>query len=275
MCQEGLVPDSYTFSIAIKACANFVIERHCLALHSLIVKSGLEDNMVLSNVLIHAYAHCSTIKSAEHVFKQMKVRDEVSWNSMIKAYAALGQGREALGAFRCIYVPLDSATFVGVLMACSHGEIVNEGRIIFKAMTNMYGILPQLDYFACMVDILGHAGDLLAAENLVDQMPMEPDYDVWSAFLGACRKHKDVKTGRKAAQKLMELEPHNSFGYVMMSNIYCAMGSLSDAALARKEMKDNNVKKDPGQSWIKIGNCVHEFFVVVGDTHREKQYMWR
>ncbi|KAJ0985852.1 hypothetical protein J5N97_004208 [Dioscorea zingiberensis] len=259
--QRGLKPDRYTFSTVIKACAGFATERHCSALHSVIVRFGFGDDLVLSNALIHAYSHCGSITLAERAFEQMVNRDQVSWNSIIMAYAAHGRGREAMQAFSCMDTPPDSATFVGVLTACSHGGLVSEGRDLFKAMSEVYGIAHQLDHFACMVDILGRAGKLLEAEDLINQMPMKPDSVIWSALLGACRKHGEAKIAEKAAHGLMELEPGNSVGYVMMSNIYSAKGSFSDAASFRKGMKDYGVKKDPGLSWIEIGNHIHEFSV--------------
>ncbi|KAH7651063.1 TPR-like protein [Dioscorea alata] len=257
--QQDLKPDRYTFSIVIRASAGFATERHCLALYSLIVRYGFGDDLVLCNALIHAYAHCGSIQLAERVFEQMTTHDQVSWNSMIMAYAAHGCGREALSAFACMDVPPDSATFVGVLTACSHGGLVNDGRDLFKAMLEVYGIAPQLDHFACMVDILGRAGKLLEAEDLINQMPMKPDSVIWSSLLGACRKHGEAKIAEKAARMLMELDPQNSVGYVMMSNIYSARGSFSNAASFRKGMKVYGVKKDPGLSWIEIGNHIHEF----------------
>lgn len=270
---HGFNPDRYTFSIVVKACAGFATEMRCSAIHSLIVRSGFGDDMVLSNAMIHAYARCGSINLAESIFERMVVRDEVSWNSMIKAYAAHGRGREALQAFEHMDVPPDSATFVGLLAACSHCGLVNEGQDIFKSMYEVYGITPQLDHYACMVDILGRAGKLLEAEHLINRMPMVPDSVIWSALLGACRKHGQARIAEKAAQKLMELEPQNSVGYVMMSNIYCEMGSLGDAAFVRKEMKECGVKKEPGLSWVGIGKHVHEFSVG-GRRHPQQEAIY-
>lgn len=257
--REGFKPDRHALSIAVKACAGFATERHCMTLHVLILKSGYGNDTVLCNALIHAYSRCGNHKFSVFIFDQMEFHDKVSWNSIIKAHAAHGKGNEALRTFQCMDIPPDSATFVGILTACSHCGYVNEGRHIFKEMSEVYGIEPQCDHFTCMADILARAGELVEAEELIDQMPMEPDPVVWSALLGACRKHGETKIGKKAAQKLMELEPCNSVGYVMMSNMYCATRSFGDAAFVRKGMKECGVKKEPGLSWIEVGDHVHEF----------------
>ncbi|WOK91549.1 pentatricopeptide repeat-containing protein [Canna indica] len=259
--QKSCRPDRYTFSILIKACAGLATERHCSAVHALIEKYGFADDLVLSNALIHAYARCGNISMAEHVFERMVLRDVVSWNSMIKAYAAHGLGRKALDVFRCMDILPDSATFSGLLTACSHSGLVSDGRNLFKSMLEVYGITPQLDHYACMVDIFGRAGDLQEAECFINQMPMEPDSVVWSALLGACRKHKEDSIAKKAAKRLMELEPKSSVGYVMMSNIYSEKGYLDDASFVRKTMEECGVRKEPGLSWIEIGKHIHKFSV--------------
>ena len=111
-------------------------------------------------------------------------------------------------------------TFVGLLHACSHSGLVDEGRQFFKSMSSDYGLTPLLEHYACMVDLLGRAGDVQGAEQFIYDMPIEPDSVIWSALLGACKIHKNVEIGRRAAEKLLSIEPSNAINYVMLSNIY-------------------------------------------------------
>ncbi|CAK7328807.1 unnamed protein product [Dovyalis caffra] len=271
--REGLAPDWYTFSIVLKACAGLVTERHALAVYSQVVKAGFEDDRVLANTLIHAYARCGSISFSKQVFYEMRSRDVVSWNSMIKAYALHGQAKEALHLFSEMNVRPDSATMVALLTACSHAGLVEEGINIFDSMSLNHGVFPQLDHYACMVDILGRAGRLLEAEDLISRMPMEPDSVVWSALLSSCRKHGETQFAKLAADKLKELEPGNSLGYVQMSNIYCSGGSYNEAGLIRKEMKGSRVRKEPGLSWMEIENRVHEF-ASGGKRHPQREAIY-
>ncbi|KAJ9166948.1 hypothetical protein P3X46_021637 [Hevea brasiliensis] len=257
--REGLAPDRYTFSIVLKACAGLGIERHAYAVHSQVIKAGFGVDAVLGNALIHAYARCGSISLSKKVFDEMRFRNLVSWNSMLKAYALHGQAKEALHLFSEMNVHPDSATIIALLSACSHAGMVEEGIKIFDSMLDTHGIFPQLDHYASMVDILGRAGRVVEAKVLISEMPMEPDSVVWSALLGSCRKHGETQLAKLAADKLKELEPRNSLGYVQMSNIYCSGGSYSEAGVIRKEMEGSRVRKEPGLSWIEIGNRVHEF----------------
>ncbi|KMZ60484.1 Pentatricopeptide repeat-containing protein [Zostera marina] len=256
---EGFVPDRHTFSIAVKACSTMTTERYGSALHSLILKSGFENDMVVSNALIHAYSRCGNINLAESIFRRCSDPGLVTWNSMIKAYAMHGRGEESLKLFSTMKTAPDSTTFVAVLSACSHKGLISEAREIFKSMKDIHKISPDTTHYACMVDVLSRVGLLREAKELIDEMTTEPDSVIWSTLLGACRKHGEVVLGEYAGQKLMEIQPENSAGYVMMSNLYREGGSLDSAAFVRKDMKEYGVKKTPGLSWIEIGNHVHEF----------------
>ncbi|XP_043723929.1 pentatricopeptide repeat-containing protein At1g71420 [Telopea speciosissima] len=267
---EGLNPDCYTFSAVIKACACLATEQLGSAVHAQVVKAGFEEDTVLANALIHAYARCGSICWSEQVFNRIEFPDTVSWNSIFKAYALHGKAVEALQLFEQMNVQPDAATFVALLTACSHAGLVDEGTKIFDMMVQNYRIYPQRDHFACMVDILGRAGHLLEAEALIYRMPMEPDSVIWSALLGACRKHREPKMAELAGRKLMELDPKNSLGYVLMSNIYSSEGCFHNAAFIRKEMKGCRVRKEPGLSWIEIENQVHEF-ACGGQRHPQRE----
>ncbi|CAH9110080.1 unnamed protein product [Cuscuta europaea] len=257
--REGLVPDAFAFSVALKACAGFVTERHASMLHCQCKKSGFTDYLVLQNALIHAYGRCGSITEARQVFDEMSLRDTVSWNSILKTYAFHGKQKEALELFENIDVEFDATTFVALLSACSHTGMVEEGTRIFNSMSAKYGIAPQLDHYACIVDLLGRAGKIFQAEKIVREMPMKPDCVVWSALLAGCRKHGEYQLATIAASNLKELDRRNSLGYVLMSNIYFSSNDLDEACLLRKQMIEAGVRKEPGLSWTEIGGRIHEF----------------
>lgn len=272
--REGMVPDWCTFSIILKACAGLVTERHVLAVHSLVAKYGFEDDTVIANSLIHAYARCGSISLSKQVFDKMMYHDLVSWNSILKGYALHGQAKEALQLFSNMNVQPDSATFVSLLSACSHAGLVEEGNKIFHSMLENHGVVPQQDHYACMVDLLGRVGRILEAEKLICEMAVEPDSVIWSALLGSCRKHGETRLAELAATKLKQLEPGDSLGFVQMSNIYCLSGSFNKAGLIRKEMKGSRVRKEPGLSWIEIENRVHEF-ASGGKRHPQREAIFK
>ena len=90
----------------------------------------------------------------------------------------------------------------------------------------------------------------------------------WTALLGACRWNKDIKRAEYAAENALKLDPNNASIYVLLSNIYSAANRWDDAAKVILKMKENGIKKIPGQTWIEINGKIHTFLV---DDNSHKQ----
>ena len=114
-----------------------------------------------------------------------------------------------------------------------------------------------------MVDILGRAGRLQDARELIRSMPFAPDAIVWRALLGACRIYKNVEIAEESTVNLLELDPHEDGNYVLLSNIYSQAKEWDKVVNVRRMMKSINIQKVLRSSSIEVDNAVHEF--VVGD----------
>lgn len=64
----------------------------------------------------------------------------------------------------------------------------------------------------------------------------------------------------------MQLAPHDSKVYVAISNMYATLGNWYTVTKVRLMIKDLDIRKDPGCSWIEIGGVIHEF-LVEDDSH--------
>lgn len=155
----------------------------------------------------------------------------------------------------------DDVTFVGLLLACTHGGLVVQGRQLFKWMSEKYRINAKLEHYGCMVDLLGRAGELQEAYDLIKSMPMKPDSVVWGALLGACNIYGNVEIGEIAAESLFKLEPWNPGNYVILSNIYASKSRWDRVSKLRKVMKSSQITKAAGYSFIEEGGKVHKFIV--------------
>eukprot|EP01018_Ginkgo_biloba_P002905 Gb_17321 [translate_table: standard] len=265
----GLNSDQATFASVLDICARLAALEQGKQIHAHIIRCRFESNVLVGNALVDMYAKCGSIDYACQVFDKMHQRDVVSWTAMVAGYGRHGRGWEAIKVFeqmQCAGVKPNHITFVGVLAACSHAGLVDEGWYYFDSMSRDYCIRPTAEHYACMVDLLGRAGHLDKAHDLINKMPFEPDAAVWGALLGASRVHVNVEIGKIAAEQLFKLEPSEAGTYVVLSNIYAVSGRWEDVDQVRKMMNERRVKKEPGCSWIEINNKVHSFFV--GDqTH--------
>lgn len=152
-------------------------------------------------------------------------------------------------------------TLVGVLLACTHGGLVDEGQYIFNSMEKDFFITPKLEHYGCMVDLLGRAGLTKEAYSLITSMPMEPDSVIWGALLGACSFHGDVQLAEVASEFLFKLEPWNPGNLVILSNIYASSGRWNSVAKIWKMMKGKQHRKSAGYSIIELDGYMHKFLV--------------
>ncbi|KAH8951758.1 hypothetical protein BDL97_09G046200 [Sphagnum fallax] len=198
MQQEGVQSDPVTIVGVLNACASVVALEEGRRAHDWVIKSGWDSIVFVGNSLIDMYAKCGSLEDALKVFNKMPSRDVVTWNAMIGGYAIHGHGKEALKQFEQMReegVQPDDTTFGCLLSACSHSGLVDEGLRFYSSMSTVYMISANLQHDICMVDLLGRAGRLHEAENMVLAMPYKPQVAAWMALLGACRIHGNVEMG--------------------------------------------------------------------------------
>ncbi|GAB4850751.1 hypothetical protein Ancab_030051 [Ancistrocladus abbreviatus] len=255
-------PDCVTFTNLLKACAQVTSLEMGKQVHCCTTKIGLELDMFVANGLIELYTRCGIFGSARNLFDCLRNPDVVSWSILISGYAQCGNGEEALKLFktmRNLGVKPNEVTFLGVLTACSHVGLVEEGWQLYRNMEKEYGIVPTIEHNSCMIDLLARAGRLKEAKAFIMQMTFSPDIVVWKSLLSACRTHKDVDIGKWAAEKILEIDPLNSAAFALLCSIYSSAGNWEDVGHLRKLMKCRGVRKVPGQSWIEVKDVVHVF----------------
>ncbi|CAK9225645.1 unnamed protein product [Sphagnum troendelagicum] len=276
MQQEGVKPNKVTFISVLNACASLSALEEGKKLHDLIVKAGLQPDVSVGNALISMYSKCGSLDEASKVFHRMAHRDVVSWNAMISGNAHHGHCHEALDLFEQMQlegVRPDKVTFIAVLQACSHAGFIDLGRHYFCSMIQDYGIVQTGEHYGTMVDLVGRAGHLDEAEEILNKKPFQPGALELGALLSACRVHGAVEIAERAADSAFKLEPEKSGIYVMLANIYAAAGRWDGARNVRLLMEERGVKKEPGRSWIEVKNKVHSF-VSEDQTHQQMEEIY-
>ncbi|KAH7834217.1 hypothetical protein Vadar_013844 [Vaccinium darrowii] len=272
MQREDFRPTHFTYSSVFTVCASIGALEQGKGIHAHMMKLGEQLIAFVGNTLLDMYAKSGSIEDAKKVFDRLLKRDVVSWNSMLNACAQHGLGKETVERFEQMLrvgIEPNAITFLCVLTACSHAGLLDKGQYYFELMKK-YKVEPEVSHYVTIVDMLGRAGQFDRAERFINNMPIEPNAAVWGALLGSCRMHKNLELGPYAAERVFELDPHDSGPHVLLYNIYASGGRWSDAAKVRKMMKENGVKKEPACSWVEIENAVH-VFVANDDAHPQKE----
>ncbi|KAL0360332.1 UNVERIFIED_CONTAM: Pentatricopeptide repeat-containing protein [Sesamum radiatum] len=255
--RTDIEPNYVTLAGILPLCARVANLQHGKQFHCYIARrEEFQSYLLIWNALIEIYARSGKVSVARRLFDSLDKRDAVTYTSIIAGYGMQGDGKIAIKLFEEMIrsqIKPDHLVMVAILSACSHSGLVAQGQSLFERMQSIYGITPNLEHFACMVDLFGRAGMLKKAKEVILRMPYKPTSEMWATLLGACRIHGNTDIGEWAAEKLLEMKPKNSGYYVLIANMYAAAGCWSKLAEVRTVMRDFGVRKDPGCAWVDMG----------------------
>ncbi|XP_019230652.1 PREDICTED: pentatricopeptide repeat-containing protein At3g21470 [Nicotiana attenuata] len=269
MQDEGFEPDEVTVVSVLSACAQLALLDVGKEVHEMIVRKGIELNQFVLNGLVDMYAKCGDLSNGRLIFEGMSVKNDAAWNSLISGYATHGHCVEAINFFERMKssgVKPNDITFLSVLSACAHGGFVEEGLEIFSGMEK-YGLKASIKHYGCLVDLLGRAGRLTEACDLIKGMPVTPNDTVLGALLGACRVHSDTDVVENVLKEVKNLSSSCNSSvdahYVILSNLYAASERWEKAERMRFALSNKGSQKTPGCSVVMLDGPETSFMQVL------------
>ena len=260
----NMLPDDTTLLIVLTAIAQLGHVEVGIAIHRYVMDNGFSLSGKLGVALIDMYSKCGGIENAISVFENIERKCVDHWNAVIGGLASHGMGEmafEFLMEMERLSIRPDDITFIGVLNACGHAGMLKEGLICFQLMQKLYKLEPKVQHYGCIVDMLSRAGHVEQAKKFIEEMPIEPNDVIWKTLLSACQIHQNFSVGEPVAKQLIQLYSCSPSSYVLLSNIYASLGIWDNVKTVRTEMKQRNLKKVPGCSWIELEGIVHQFSV--------------
>ncbi|XP_071698694.1 pentatricopeptide repeat-containing protein At1g34160-like [Rutidosis leptorrhynchoides] len=259
----GFKPNEITVIGALSACSQLGAVQEGENVYSYIKSERLDLNEQVCNVVIDMFGKCGYVGKAYTVFNKMKCKKTlVTWNTMIMVLGTNGEGIEALKVFHRMskegFVP-DNVSYLAALCACNHSGMLDDGVKLFETLTEDESLTPNIKHYGTMVDLLGRSGRLNEAYNIINSIPIAPDIVLWQTLLGACKTYGNVELAVKASKKLVEMGSSSDGDFVLLSNIYAAQHRWKDVGRVRDTMKNKEVKKVPGFSYIDVNGVIHKF----------------
>ncbi|XP_010551529.1 PREDICTED: pentatricopeptide repeat-containing protein At1g26900, mitochondrial isoform X2 [Tarenaya hassleriana] len=232
MKHEQVKPNSSTCAGLLSCCAVYEAPYMARIVGDFVEEEGLALDAVLGTALIDTYAKIGFLDRAVDIFDRMENKDVKTWTAMISGYGAHGLAREAITLFHkmeeiCRVKP-NKITFLVVLNACSHGGLVKEGIECFKRMVDEYGIIPSVEHYGCMVDLLGRGGILGEAYDLIRGLPIRTDSIAWRSLLAACRVYGNLVVGERVKMALVEMGERHPTDDLLLSGAHAVAGNFQE-----------------------------------------------
>ncbi|XVF14338.1 hypothetical protein REPUB_Repub09cG0050800 [Reevesia pubescens] len=255
MKRERLDHDSVTLISLLQAFSQLGHLSLAKEVHCHLYRALMERDTVLINSLITTYAKLGKLNMARNLFECTTSGCLTSWNTMIAACGMHGNCIEVLRLFARMkkeMIKPDDMTFTSILTACSHSGLVEEGLQVFNCMREEYRMIPSKEHYACIVDLLGRAGCLEEAYDLLKLLPARQSVFAMDALLAACKMHGNTVLGEVIGNCLLDSEPENPSVYNLVSNLYAESGKWDEAARTRNMAKGKGLKKAAGYSLIEL-----------------------
>ncbi|GAB2289478.1 hypothetical protein Dimus_023788 [Dionaea muscipula] len=253
MNMEGMEADPVLIACALAASAQLAIVELGRELHGYVLRRALETNIMVSSAVIDMYSKCGFINSAMRFFKSLPRRNLVTYNSVIQGLGSHGLASQSFWIFNQVLengLRPDESTFSALLHACCHAGLVKDGKEVFSRMQNEFGVEPGTEHYVHMVKLLGMAGELKEAYNLVLSLPEPIEDGIWGALLGCCETQGDSRFAENISQHIIESKPQKSSYDVTMSKIYANDGRWYEVEKLRHGLTFSGQRKIPGISWI-------------------------
>uniref|UniRef100_A0A803MB85 Pentatricopeptide repeat-containing protein n=1 Tax=Chenopodium quinoa TaxID=63459 RepID=A0A803MB85_CHEQI len=281
MRSKSLLPNRFTTSFTLKACARIYDYRSGLKIHSLVVKLGFDKNMYVNTSLVSMYSKCGSIYDAHKVFDNMPEKDLRSWNAIISGYLDAGKFSEVLNLFRRFLgngLKPDGFPLARILCACAELGALELGEGIHRyvnlnglgkdmalntSLINMYakcgcvdkarGIFDQMlkrDVVAWTTMIQGYVANGFAKEAIdmffeMERENVKPDCNVVVAVVHACTTLGAMNLGERAINSLKweEVVANLPLGTAVI-DMYAKCGNSNSAWKVFKEMKERHCSLD-------------------------------
>lgn len=230
--------------------------------HVTLLRNIREMNVIVQTSLMDMYVKCGCVEKSLSLFQRMVKKNQLSYSVMISGFAMHGRAVEALQVFSDMLeqgLEPDDFVYLGVLSACNHAGLVDEGLHCFDRMKLEHGIEPTIQHYGCIVHLMGRAGMLNDALELIRSMPIKPNEVVWRSLLSACKFHHNLEIGEIAYKSLGELNSSNPGDYVGLSNMYARAKRWEDVAKIRTEMARRGFIQTPGYSLVEVERKIYKF----------------
>ncbi|KAM5548632.1 pentatricopeptide repeat-containing protein [Rosa sericea] len=236
----------FTVSSVLFACAVKCAVSECKQLHAFAIKVAMVLNVYVGTALLDVYSKAGLIKDASFVFESMPERSDVTWSSMVAGYAQNGLYEEALVLLhraQMIGLEHNQFTISSAICACAGLAALIEGKQV-HALLFKTGFGLNIYIVSSLIDMYSKCGSIGEAYTVFQGME-DRNTILWNAMISGFSRHACSLEVMILFEKMQQ----------------AANNKWEEVARTRKLLKESELKKERGKSWIEIKDKVHSFMV--------------
>ncbi|KAH6557844.1 hypothetical protein KP509_1Z090200 [Ceratopteris richardii] len=219
----GIPANTVTFLCILQACGSIGALGKGRELHSQIMMEGLlEKGSILGVSLVNMYGRCGAITLAQEVFDKLPDKHVGVWTALMTGYGLVGKYSRVFTQYKKMMdqgiIP-SPITFTVILNVCSRLGSFQLSQTYFTSMSENYGIVPVLEHYACIVNLLGHLGHFDKVMALIEQIPLNNYFPAWISVLSICGKYGHLSFGSRVFKNAVLLQKSLAVASTELVNI--------------------------------------------------------
>ncbi|WCJ21010.1 Pentatricopeptide repeat (PPR) superfamily protein [Euphorbia peplus] len=225
--ESGVKPNNVTFTSVVRACGDLGDFGLGMCVLGLIVKTGFEHNLAVSNSLITLCLRLGEIDLARRVFDSMDVKDVVSWTAILDMYIEMGDLVEARRIFEAM-PERNEISWSAMIARCSQRGYPEESLKLFRRMVQQ-GFKPTISCFSSIISALGSLEALQAGMVIhghVSKIGIQNDVFVGSSLVDLYCKCGETTEGRLVFDSVLQ---KNVVSWNAMIGGYSLNGEMEEA----------------------------------------------
>ncbi|EFJ16401.1 hypothetical protein SELMODRAFT_51938, partial [Selaginella moellendorffii] len=302
---EGVKQNRVTYLSLLDACSELESLTDGQALHARITATGYVGDAVLDSAVVNMYTKCKSLERARRVFDRMQLKTEVTWTTLISAYAQQGQdlenarevfdrmttrtvvtwntlltaygqhghSEEAIRLYQRMEpdgVEPDEITYVTIVGACGDMQSLAEGRPVHDRIVRA-GLENGALVSTALVSMYGKCGSLDEARKIFDGSDLS-NLVSWNAMIVAYAQNGEGKQGLELYE-LMNLGGVEPNGVTYTGVLFaCAHAGLLDEAWKQFV----SLKTDRGIEWEdEHFSCMTDMLGRLGRLEEAEEFLKR
>ncbi|RCV38769.1 hypothetical protein SETIT_8G168500v2 [Setaria italica] len=209
---DGARPTEATLVSLVSGYAGFGSWRGGGMMHCVVVKSGFQCSLFVSNALLEMYAELGSLSEVVTVFRHMEVKDSVTWSSMIGGLVWNGKPGHAVKLFHWMVlnseVLVTRSILLNVVMACAELGNWREGKWIEENYALCTGSAFKRDPFVltALIYMYAKCGQLGSSESLLHGFAVvRSDVVAWNSLIKGCGELGQVEKAFEFAVEMQRM----------------------------------------------------------------------
>ncbi|XP_047977643.1 pentatricopeptide repeat-containing protein At3g50420 isoform X2 [Salvia hispanica] len=263
MLEDEIKPNSFTYSLALNACAKLQDYDSGRLVHAHILLSGTCVDLPLHNSLLDMYSSCGSTCSAFDVFLRIGSPDLVSWNTMIGGFAENGDGEKAMEMFirlrQACHVKPDEYTFAAIIASTCGFPARDYGRLL-HAQAEKAGLMSSAYVGSTLLSMYFSNGDPVSPRKIFSSFEHK-DAVLWTDMIAG---HVRIGESEGALSLFLEMSKEGlGLDSFVLSSVLAACADL--VTLRQGEMVHSLVLKTGNDAEVWVHSSLVDMYAKNGE----------